>query len=67
MQLLKPLLVLKKSMALEMVRLINFFGLKSVKENHLNVLSRKVHFSSAKIQQAIGWKPKANVPDQLDD
>ena len=61
-----PLFVLKKKTAIGLVQLINFFGLKSIKEEQLNVLSRKVHFSSAKIQQAIGWKPKADVLDQLE-
>jgi nucleoside-diphosphate-sugar epimerase len=61
-----PLLVVKKIIALKLVGILNFFGFKSIKKEQIDVLSRKVHFSSSKIRNAVGWKPQTSVPEQVE-
>lgn len=60
-----PFIVINKKLVKFITKIVGLFIDLPIKEQQLDVFTRRVEFSSQKIRDKLDWKPNAPVPDQI--
>ncbi len=65
LRVLPPYFVLKRNLVYSFINILGAFGKSPIKFEQVDVLARRVEFSSQKIKDLLGWRPSAPVPVQI--